>query len=573
MRGARFWSRKKSFFGEVNPLAFNWAGGLFFMFAHIASIGLLGLEAFPVRVEVDVSPGLPAFDIVGLPDAAVRESRERVRAAIRNSGLEFPLKRVTVNLAPADLRKEGPAFDLPIAVGILAATGQIPVDATTKWHWVGELSLDGKVKGIAGVLAMVWALRDGVAGWETQVTNSEEPFFYLAVPEENLAEARLIPGLMLWPVDSLQSIVEALQQEKVVLVKSTGFGEDTGYQGLGCGCYIGNLQGDNNESLSSREVDLADIKGLGLAKRALEIAAAGGHHLLLVGPPGAGKTMLSRCLPTILPPMTLEECLEVTRIYSAAGMLPRGRYLITERPFRTPHHTSSTAALVGGGRIPKPGEISLAHCGVLYLDEMLEFSREALEALRQPLEDGVITVARLGATFTFPSRISLVGSANPCPCGFLGDRQRQCTCTPRQIQRYRQKLSGPLLDRFDLQVEVSRLSWGELDSPGGGEPSAAVRRRVEEARKIQASRLKERGIFCNGAMGRKEIEVFCKLSSGGKALLRSSFKQLGLSARAYDRVLRVARTIADLDSSPAIKEVHLAEALQYRAWERQILDW
>ncbi|NLK51245.1 MAG: YifB family Mg chelatase-like AAA ATPase [Syntrophomonadaceae bacterium] len=518
------------------------------MLARVASLGLLGLEGYPVQVEVDVSNGLPAFDLVGLPSTAVRESRERVRSAIRNAGFDFPLQRITVNLAPADLRKEGPAYDLPIALGILAATEQIPLNKLEDAFWAGELSLDGQIRGISGVLAMAFRVKN-----ESKRAGRSLSFI---TPLENAEEAALIADIQVYGVKHLSEVVAGLRGDQELSRISSS---------------LSDIVPLARKSRMAR-LDFNQVKGQQSTKRALEVAAAGGHNLLLMGPPGAGKTMLVRRFPTILPSLTFDECLDITRIYSVAGFLPRGQAVITERPFRTPHHTCSAVTLVGGGRDPRPGEVSLAHRGVLFMDELLEFNRGSLEALRQPLEDGQITVSRLNNTFTFPCRFVLIGSMNPCPCGFLGDGERECVCTPPQIKRYRQRLSGPLLDRFDLHVEVPRLNFDELEAGIKGESSETIQARVEEARNRQRKRLQDCGIMSNAEMNGTELEQFCNLQVEGRHLLQSAFEKLGLSVRAYHRILRVARTIADLAGSSQIQIDHLAEAIQYRVLDRNQWD-
>jgi magnesium chelatase family protein len=509
------------------------------MISQLRSASTVGVNAFIIDIETNVENALFLFNIVGLPDNAVRESRERVGAAIKNSGMTLPNRRYTVNLAPADIRKEGSAFDLPIALGILSATDQVRSEPLREALILGELALDGSLRPIHGVLPI--ALEARAAGLRRMI-----------IPQENADEAALIEGLEILPMSSLRQTARFLNGEAQVEAHTV-----------------------DRRALLEEEpvhpVDLADVKGQENVKRALEVAAAGGHNVIMVGPPGAGKTMIAKRIPTILPPMTFEEALETTKIHSIAGLLPRSTPLITTRPFRSPHHTISDAALVGGGiGIARPGEISLAHHGVLFLDELPEFARNVLEVLRQPLEENRITISRTRLSLTFPSNFMLVASMNPCPCGNFGNPNMQCTCAPQQIQRYMSRVSGPLLDRIDIHVEVAAVNYQELASRRSGEPSQQVRSRVVTARRVQAERFRgSDDLFKNADMRSAEIREHCNLDDGCRELLKLAMSRLGLSARAYDKILKVARTVADLAASDVIRAEHLSEAIQYRSLDRQ----
>jgi magnesium chelatase family protein len=497
--------------------------------ARLRTAAVFGVEACPVHVEVDVSFGLPAFTMVGLPDASVRESRDRVKSAIRNSGFEFPAHRITVNLAPADVRKAGAAFDLPIALGILAAQGSVERRQIADLIILGELSLDGSVHATRGVLPIAAAARrEGLAG--------------ILLPAANAGEAAIVAGLDVIPVSSLADAVRALNEP--------GAGRS--------------VAPPPSLPIADETPDLADVRGQLLARRALEIASAGGHNLLFVGPPGAGKTMMARRVAGILPPLSFDEALEATSVHSVAGLLPPGAGLLGARPFRAPHHTISDAALIGGGSQPRPGEVSLAHHGVLFLDEMPEFSRHVLEVLRQPLEEGAVTIARAARTAIFPARFMLVGAMNPCPCGYLGDAVRECRCTPQQIARYRDRLSGPLRDRLDLTVEVPALPPDALSATAAGEPSAAVRARVVAARERQRERYAADRVRANAELTPALMARHCTMDRAAARMLAAAVARVTLSARGYDRVRKVARTIADLAGAGTIGADHIAESLQFR---------
>lgn len=508
------------------------------MLATVFSSSVIGIDAYTVEVEVDISRGLPSFSTVGLAEGAVRESKDRVKAALKNSGYNFPADRITVNLAPADIKKEGSGFDLPIAIGILAANGIIPHSALTDHLIIGELSLDGSIRPIRGALSMaIMAKEVGLKG--------------IYLPLENAMEAGVVGEINVYPVNALSELVQSLN-------------------GIECLIPI-QIDPDFMGTERNYDVDFSDVRGQENVKRALEIAAAGGHNVLMIGPPGAGKTMLAQRLSTILPNLTFGESLETSKVYSVMGLMPKGKGLLTIRPFRAPHHTISDAGLIGGGQIPKPGEVSLSHNGVLFLDEMPEFKKNVLEVLRQPMENGLVTISRASSTVTYPANFILVGAMNPCPCGFFGDPKRECTCSYREIQRYRSRISGPLMDRIDIHIDVPSVPFRDLTGTSQGQSSFDISRRVIKARSLQENRFHKSKIHTNAMMNSRQIRKFCQIEEKSNLLLEMAMEKFGLSARALSRILKISRTIADLAGSQNIEQIHIAEAIQYRSLDRKLV--